>query len=61
VPVGLKGILNPRRCLASFMSTFVSTVNSGAAYVVNDIYKRYLNPTADGARQVRLAWITSPR
>jgi Na+/proline symporter len=58
VPVGLKGILIAA-LLASFMSTFVSTVNSGAAYVVNDIYKRYLNPTATARRQVRLAWITS--
>ena len=45
VPVGLKGILIAA-LLASFMSTFVSTVNSGAAYVVNDIYKRYINPNA---------------
>ena len=58
VPVGLKGILIAA-LLASFMSTFVSTVNSGAAYVVNDIYKRYLNPAATARRQVRLAWITS--
>jgi Na+/proline symporter len=58
VPVGLKGILIAA-LLASFMSTFVSTVNSGAAYVVNDIYKRYLNPEATARRQVRLAWITS--
>jgi hypothetical protein len=41
------------------MSTFVSTVNSGAAYVVNDIYKRYLNPAAPQRRQVALGWITS--
>src|SRR5208283_2600199 len=58
VPVGLKGILIAA-LLASFMSTFVSTVNSGAAYVVNDIYKRYLNPTATARRQVMLGWITS--
>ncbi|MGO9240112.1 MAG: sodium:solute symporter family protein [Bryobacteraceae bacterium] len=58
VPVGLKGILIAA-LLASFMSTFVSTVNSGAAYVVNDIYKRYLNPTATSRRQVMLGWITS--
>jgi Na+/proline symporter len=30
--------------LAAFMSTFDSTVNSGAAYVVNDVYKRYIYP-----------------
>ena len=49
VPVGFKGILIAA-LLASFMSTFVSTVNSGAAYVVNDIYKRYINPDAPPKR-----------
>jgi len=58
VPVGLKGILIAA-LLASFMSTFVSTVNSGAAYVVNDIYKRYINPNAPQKRQVWLGWIAS--
>lgn len=58
VPVGLKGILIAA-LLAAFMSTFVSTVNSGAAYVVNDIYKRYINPNAPQRRYVVLAWITS--
>jgi len=58
VPVGLKGILIAA-LIASFMSTFVSTVNSGAAYVVNDIYKRYINPTAPERRYVVTAWITS--
>jgi Na+/proline symporter len=58
VPVGLKGVLIAA-LLAAFMSTFVSTVNSGAAYVVNDIYKRYINPNAPPRRYVVLAWITS--
>jgi Na+/proline symporter len=58
VPIGLKGVLIAA-LLASFMSTFVSTVNSGAAYVVNDIYKRYINPHAPARRYVVAAWITS--
>ncbi len=58
VPVGFKGVLIAA-LLASFMSTFVSTVNSGAAYIVNDIYKRYINPHAPPKRYVWLAWITS--
>ncbi len=58
VPVGLKGILIAA-LLASFMSTFVSTVNSGAAYVVNDIYKRFINPAAPAKRYVTAAWLTS--
>jgi solute:Na+ symporter, SSS family len=58
VPVGFKGILIAA-LIASFMSTFVSTVNSGAAYIVNDIYKRYINPHAPQKRLVLLGWITS--
>ncbi len=58
VPVGFKGILIAA-LMASFMSTFVSTVNSGAAYVVNDIYKRYINPHALPKRYVVVGWITS--
>lgn len=58
VPVGFKGILIAA-LMASFMSTFVSTVNSGAAYVVNDIYKRYINPHAAPKRYVVVGWITS--
>ncbi len=58
VPVGFKGILIAA-LIASFMSTFVSTVNSGAAYVVNDIYKRWINPNAPPKRYVWTAWITS--
>jgi Na+/proline symporter len=58
VPIGLKGIVIAA-LLASFMSTFVSTVNSGAAYVVNDIYKRYINPAAPPRRYVVLGWATS--
>lgn len=58
VPIGLKGILIAA-LLAAFMSTFVSTVNSGAAYVVNDIYRRYINPDATQKRLVALGWIVS--
>jgi Na+/proline symporter len=58
VPIGFKGILIAA-LIASFMSTFVSTVNSGAAYVVNDIYKRYINPDAPAKRYVAMAWLTS--
>ncbi len=58
VPVGFKGVLIAA-LIASFMSTFVSTVNSGAAYVVNDIYKRFVNPNAPPKRYVWAGWITS--
>ncbi len=58
LPAGLRGLV-VAGLLAAFMSTFVSTVNSGAAYVVNDIYKRYIHPQAPSRRLVVLGYITS--
>ena len=45
VPVGFKGLLLAG-LLAAFMSTFAAFINAGSAYVVNDIYLRYVNPQA---------------
>ncbi len=45
VPVGVSGILLAG-LLAAFMSTFDSTVNSGAAYLVVDVFQRYVKPDA---------------
>ena len=56
VPVGLVGILLAG-LLAAFMSTFDSTINAGAAYIVNDIYKRYINPDSPARRYVRFSYL----
>ena len=56
VPVGLVGILLAG-LLAAFMSTFDSTINAGAAYIVNDIYKRYINPDSAAKRYVRFGYL----
>lgn len=58
LPVGCRGLILAG-LLAAFMSTFVSTVNSGVAYIVNDIYKRYLRPDAPARRYVRLGYLWS--
>ena len=58
LPVGCKGLILAA-LLAAFMSTFVSTVNSGAAYVVNDIYRRYFHPEATQRRLVLLGYLVS--
>ncbi len=58
VPAGLTGILLAG-LLAAFMSTFDSTVNAGAAYVVNDIYKRYIRPDAPNRRYVLMGYAAS--
>ncbi|MGE5611861.1 MAG: sodium:solute symporter family transporter [Bacillota bacterium] len=56
VPVGCRGLL-VAALVAAFMSTFVSTANSGVAYIVNDIYKRYMNPGAGAKKLVRLGYL----
>lgn len=56
LPVGCKGLL-VAAMVAAFMSTFVSTANSGVAYVVNDIYRRYINPAAPAHKLVRLGYL----
>jgi Na+/proline symporter len=58
IPAGLTGILIAG-LLAAFMSTFDSTVNAGAAYVVNDIYKRYIDPSGPNRRYVIMGYIAS--
>ena len=58
VPVGVMGLLLAG-LLAAFMSTFDSTVNCGAAYIVNDIYKKYINPKASQKKYVNVSYIAS--
>jgi len=58
VPTGLTGLLLAG-LLAAFMSTFAATVNAGPAYVVNDIYKRFINPKASNKVQVRMSYVVS--
>jgi solute:Na+ symporter, SSS family len=58
IPAGLLGLLISA-LLAAFMSTYSATVNAAPAYIVNDIYKRYLRPNADEQTYVRMSYITS--
>ncbi|MFC1633888.1 sodium:solute symporter family protein [Planctomycetota bacterium] len=58
IPVGLTGLLLAG-LLAAFMSTFAATVNAGPAYIVNDIYKRFINPTASNKVQIRMSYLTT--
>jgi len=58
VPVGLLGLLIAA-LLAAFMSTYAATVNAAPAYIVNDIYKRYINPNASEKRYVWMSYATS--
>jgi Na+/proline symporter len=58
VPVGLLGFLMAG-LLAAFMSNFAATVNAAPAYIVNDIYKRYINPNASEKKYVKISYISS--
>lgn len=49
IPIGLTGLLLAG-LLAAFMSTFAGTLNAAQAYVVNDIYLKYINPAADSIK-----------
>ncbi|MEW4925531.1 sodium:solute symporter family protein [Algibacter sp. 2305UL17-15] len=50
-PVGLLGLLLAG-LIAAFMSTFAGTLNAAQAYLVNDIYLKYKNPSAS-AKQIK--------
>ena len=58
VPVGLLGLLMAG-LLAAFMSNFAATVNAAPPYIVNDIYKRFINPHASPRTYVRLSYLSS--
>lgn len=58
MPTGILGIVLAG-LLAAFMSTFSSTVNSGASFIVRDIWQPYFRPQAGDAESVRAGyWAT---
>jgi Na+/proline symporter len=58
LPVGLVGFMLAA-LLSGFLATFSSTVNGGAAYLVKDVYQRYINPEADNKRLVWISYLSS--
>jgi Na+/proline symporter len=58
LPVGLVGLVLAG-LMAAFMSNYAATINAAPAYVVNDIYKRFINPHAEERTYVRLSYITT--
>lgn len=58
LPAGLIGILLAG-LLSSFMASFSATVNAGAAYLVNDLYKEYLNPKASNQTLIYASYVGS--
>ena len=58
VPVGFKGLLLAG-LLAAFVGTLAAFVNSAPAYIVNDLYKKYINPHAPQKTYVRFSYLAS--
>jgi Na+/proline symporter len=56
VPAGLMGLLLAG-LFAAFMGTFASTVNAAPAYLINDVYLRYINPQAKGRRLIYASYL----
>ena len=52
IPAGLVGLILAG-LLAAFMSTFAGTLNAAQAYIVNDIYIKYLKPEATAKQSNR--------
>ena len=58
LPAGLRGIVIAG-LLAAFMSTFSSTVNSGASFIVRDLWQPYFRPDAGEKQAVRFSYIAT--
>ena len=58
IPAGVLGIILAG-LIAAFMSTFAANVNAGPAYIVNDIYKKFINPHADNKTLIRMSYLAS--
>lgn len=58
VPVGFKGLLLAG-FLAAFMGTFSAFINAAPAYIVNDIYKKYIRPDASSKTLIRMSILSS--
>lgn len=58
IPTGVVGFLLAGLA-AAFMSNFAATLNAAPAYVVNDIYKRFINANSGGKKEVAMSRIVS--
>jgi solute:Na+ symporter, SSS family len=57
LPVGILGIVLTG-LLGAFMGTFSGTLNAAQAYIVNDIYLKYINPHASTKRIMAMNYST---
>lgn len=57
LPVGILGLVLTG-LLGAFMGTFSGTVNAAQAYIVNDIYLKYINPHASTKKIISMNYVT---
>ncbi|WP_316823519.1 sodium:solute symporter family protein [Pedobacter gandavensis] len=57
VPVGLFGLVLTG-LLGAFMGTFSGTLNAAQAYIVNDVYLKYMNPTASNKKIISMNYLS---
>jgi solute:Na+ symporter, SSS family len=58
MPVGLVGIITASLA-AAYMSTISTHLNWGSSYIVNDFYKRFVNPAATEQQQVAIGRLST--
>ncbi|PTS98190.1 sodium:solute symporter [Pedobacter sp. HMWF019] len=56
LPVGVLGLVLTG-LLGAFMGTFSGTLNAAQAYIVNDIYLKYVNPEASTQKIIRMNYL----
>jgi Na+/proline symporter len=56
LPVGLMGLVLTG-LLGAFMGTFSGTLNAAQAYIVNDIYLKYINPAASNKKIISMNYV----
>jgi Na+/proline symporter len=57
LPVGILGLVLTG-LLGAFMGTFSGTMNAAQAYIVNDIYLKYINPNAPTKRIIYMNYLS---
>jgi len=57
LPVGILGIVLTG-LLGAFMGTFSGTLNAAQAYIVNDIYLKYVNPDASNKKVISMNYLS---
>ena len=57
LPAGILGIVLTG-LLGAFMGTFSGTLNAAQAYIVNDIYLKYINPNASTKKTIAVSYLS---